>query len=161
MGVRLNGLKEWGTLPLHTVEYLILCVVAIVVFVFTGAAVYATFSAFENALYDIRYLFLLLWVMVIPMANLMVHALRPDKMAIQKPAKIAVLGSLIGVNILFALLFLLAELTYPDFLIHIGKPVFLIAFSVSLPIEPGVILGIMAAGTLTAAIRLIVVAVRK
>ena len=158
IGAYLNGLKARGTLPLHTVEYLILCVVAIVVFVFTGAAIFATFSAFENALYDIRYLFLLLWVMVIPMANLVVHAIRPDKLNLRKPVKLAILGCLMGANVVFALLFWLAEITYPDFLIHIGKPVFLIAFSVSLPIEPLVILGIMAAGTLTAAIRMVAVA---
>ena len=46
-------------------------------------------------------------------------------------------------------------------LIHIGKPVFLIAFSVSLPIEPGVILGIMAVGTLVLAVRMVLVAGRR
>jgi hypothetical protein len=59
------------------------------------------------------------------------------------------------------LLFLLLELTYPDFIVHIGKPLFLIAFSVSLPIEPGVILGIMALGTHIAAIRMILLAAKR
>ena len=62
---------------------------------------------------------------------------------------------------MFGLLFLILELTYPDFIVHIGKPLFLIAFSVSLPIEPGIILGIMALGTLVAAIRMIMVAAKR
>jgi cell division protein FtsL len=161
MGAWLNRLKQRGTLDLRVVEYLILCVLAIVVFVFTGAAVFSTFSAFENALYDVRYVFLLLWVMIIPMANLALLTLRPEKMKLRRPTKMIILGSGIGANLISGLLFLIAELTYPDFLIHIGKPVFLIAFSVSLPIEPGVILGIMAVGTLVLAIRMVLVAGRR
>ena len=154
----LEGLKQQGTLHLCVVEYVLLCVMAIVVFVFTGAAVYATFSAFANAFYDVRYIFLLIWVMLVPMANLAVLTLRPEKMKLRKRTKTLVLSSLILANVLFAWLFLILEKTYPDFLVHIGKPVFLIAFSVSLPIEPCVIFGIMALGTLTAALRLILAA---
>jgi hypothetical protein len=40
-------------------------------------------------------------------------------------------------------------------------PLFPIAFLVSLPIEPGIILGIMALGTLVAAIRMIMVAAKQ
>ena len=38
-------------------------------------------------------------------------------------------------------------------LIHIGKPLFLITFSISLPIEPCIIFGIMALATLILVIR--------
>ena len=160
VNARLNGLKQRETLRIHAVEYLLICVLAVVVFVFTGAAMYATFSAFENAFYDVRYIFLLVWVMLIPMANLAVLTLRPERKKLKKRTKLTILCSVMGANILFGLLFLLLELTYPDFLVHIGKPVFLIAFSVSLPIEPCVIFGIMALGTLVLAIRTVLL-VRK
>jgi hypothetical protein len=45
--------------------------------------------------------------------------------------------------------------------VHIGKPLFLIAFSVSLPIEMGVILGIMALGTVIMITKLIILLVKK
>lgn len=156
-GAFINSLKQRGTLSLHVPEYVALSVLAIVVFVFTGSGIYATFSAFENAFYDARYIYLLIWVAIIPMANLAVLTLRPEKQNISKRAKITALGAMIGANLIFGLLFLILELTYPDFLVHIGKPLFLIAFSVSLPIEPGVILGIMAIGSLIAAVRLALV----
>ena len=103
---------------------------------------------------------MLLWAGLIPMANLAVLTLKPENMVQRKPQKLGVLGSLIAANVLFGVAFLLLELTYPDFLVHIGKPVFLIAFSVSLPIEPGVILGIMLLGTVIAAVRMILVAAK-
>ena len=161
VGGFLDGLKSSGSLRICVLEYLLLCILAIVVFVFTGSAIYATFSAIENAFYDIRYIFLLLWVMLIPLGNLVLLTVKPEKMNISKRSKLLTLGIGICVNVIFALLFLIFELTYPDFLVHIGKPLFLIAFSISLPIEPGIILGIMAISSLVFLIRLILVAVKK
>jgi hypothetical protein len=160
-GAFLEGIKQRGTFRIRVIEYLALCVLAMMVFVFTGAAICATFTAWENALYDFRYVFLLIWVMLVPMANLIMLALKPEKAAQQKRTKLTVLSAWIGANLLFGLLFLILELTYPDFIVHIGKPLFLIAFSVSLPIEPGIILGIMTLGTLVAAIRMIMVAAKR
>lgn len=160
VGAFLTGLKQPGTLPVCLVEYLALCVLAIVVFVFSGAAITAAFTALENAFYDVRYVFLLIWVFAVPMANLVMLALKPERRLPKKSAKLTALGGWMGMNLVFGLLFLLAELTYPDFLVHIGKPLFLIAFSVSLPIEPGIILGIMALGTLVAAIRTVLAVCR-
>ncbi|MBO7296257.1 MAG: hypothetical protein J6V39_03270, partial [Clostridia bacterium] len=57
-GAFLEGIKQRGTFKIRVIEYLALCVLAIVVFVFTGAAICATFTAFENAFYDFRYVFL-------------------------------------------------------------------------------------------------------
>ena len=160
-GAFLEELKQRGTLHICVLEYLALCVLAIVVFVFTGAAICATFTSFRNAFYDVRYIFLLVWVMLIPMANLALLTVKPEKTKLSKRAKLLTLGLGIGANLLFGLLFLILELTYPDFLIHIGKPLFLIAFSISMPIEPAIILGIMALGTLVMAIRAVLVAVKK
>ena len=76
-------------------------------------------------------------------------------MNIPRRTKMVTLGVGVGLNILFGILFLIFELTYPDFLVHIGKPLFLITFSVSVPIEPVIILAIMALGTAVMVQRLI------
>ena len=160
-GAFLQSCKQQGTLRIRVWEYVLLCVLAFVVFVFTGAGICATFTALENALYDARYVFLLFWVALIPMANLAFLTLKPENMSLSKRKRLGVLGVLVVANLVFGLLFWVLELTKPDFLVHVGKPVFLIAFSVSLPIEPGVILGIMALGTVIAAVRMIRVAVKQ
>lgn len=154
----LDSVKQRGTVRVGVIEYVALCVLAIVVFVFTGAALTATFTALGNVRYDARYIFLLLWVGIVPLANLLLLVLKPERWQIQKRTKLALLGAGIGANVLFALLFLTLELTHPDFLVHVGKPLFLIAFSVSMPIEPAIILGIMALGTALLTVRLVLTA---
>ena len=151
----LYEIKQHGTLKLCVIEYIVLSIFAIVIFVFTGSAIYAVFSAFENAFYDLRYCYLLLWVMLIPLGNLLIVTLKPQKMQISKKTKVLTLVGGICANVIFGILFLIFELTKPDFLIHIGKPLFLITFSISLPIEPFVIFGIMALGSVVMTIRLI------
>ena len=154
-------LKQSGLFKLKIWEYLPFSVLAIVVFVFPGAAVTATFTAFSNAFYDFRYIFLLLWVGIIPLLNLAYLIAKPERRALPKWVRALVLGAGILLNVIFAALLLILELTYPNFMVHIGKPLFLIAFSVSLPIEMGVILGIQAVGTLAMAVKLILVFARK
>ncbi len=154
-------LKMPGKFKLRVLEYILLCILAIVVFVFSGASIYATFSAFENAFYDFRYIFLLLWVFILPMMNLGFLVFKPEKREISAKAKIITLCSGIAVNLIFGVLLLIFELTYPDFMVHIGKPIFLIAFSVSLPIEMGVILGIMVIGTISLVTKLTVLLIKK
>ncbi len=156
----LSKIKQTGAASIGIVEYIAICVMAIIVFVFTGAAITATFTAFANAFYDFRFVFLILWVMLIPMANLLLIALKPEKTRLSKRNKMIILGSGIGANVIFGLLFLIFELSYPDFLVHIGKPLFLIAFSVSMPIEPALILAIMLIGTVTFAVRILLLLVR-
>ena len=150
-----DNLKERGTVQVTLLEYILLSVLAIVAFVFVGAGITAAFTAFGNAFYDFRYIFLLLWVTCIPLANLLLLILKPEKTALSVRAKRALLGAGVGMNVIFGVLFLVFELTYPDFLVHIGKPLFLIAFSVSLPIEPAIILAVMALGTAVFAVRFV------
>ena len=150
----LEDVKLRGTVKVSTPEYVSLCVLAIIVFVFTGASITAIFTAFSNTFYDARYIFLILWVLLIPMGNLLILTLKPERSKLTKRKKLSILASGIGVNLLFGLLFLILELTSPDFLVLIGKPLFLIAFSVSLPIEPAIMFAIMAIGTVVMSIRL-------
>lgn len=156
-----KSLKIGEVFKLRIWEYLPFSVLAIVVFVFPGAAITATFTALSNAFYDFRYIFLLLWVGILPLMNLAYLVIKPEKLIKSKLATSLVLGAGILVNVIFALLLLVFELTYPDFIVHIGKPLFLIAFSVSLPIEMGVILGIQALGSVAMIIKLMLVLIKR
>ena len=153
-----DGTKERGKIKLALIEYIALCVPGVFALVFTASALCAAFCAFENAFYDVRFVLLIVFVMIIPLANIIVLALKPERMNIKKGAKLTALGLLIGANIVFGLLFLAAELTYPDFVVHIGKPLFPITFSVSLPVELVIIFATMLIGTVFATVRLIKVA---
>ncbi len=157
----IKSFEQSNLFKLKIWEYLPLCVLAILVFVFSGAAVTATFTALSNAFYDFRYVFLLLWVGLIPLINLAYLVAKPEKLIGSKLSAGLTLGAGIFTNVIFALLLLIFELTYPDFMVHIGKPLFLIAFSVSLPIEMGVILGIQAIGTVAMTTKLILTLVNK
>ena len=157
----IKSFKQNNLFRLKIWEYLPLCVLAILVFVFSGAAVTAAFTALSNAFYDFRYVFLLLWVGLIPLINLAYLVAKPEKLIGSKLGSALTLGAGIFINLIFASLLLIFELTYPDFMVHIGKPLFLIAFSVSLPIEMGVILGIQAIGTIAMTVKLILTFARK
>ena len=145
---RLDGLQQRGTLRLCVAEYLLLCVLAVLAFVFTGAGITAVFTSLSNMREDPSFLLLLIWVAVIPMMNLLLLACKPEGTCIPRKKKTLILSLAIGVNALFALALLILFLVHPDFMVHVGKPLFLIAFSVSLPIEMAVIYGIMATSSL-------------
>lgn len=154
------GLKQHGFFKLHILEYIAFCVLAIVAFVFLGAGITGIFTALSNAFYDFRYIYLILWAIIVPIMNLLYLVFKPERTKLSFGARAWVLGAGIGVNLIFSVLLLIFELTYPDFIAHVGKPIFLIAFSVSLPIEMGIILGFSAIGTVTMAVKLIIMIVK-
>lgn len=156
-----EDLKLRGTVKVGIIEYIVLSVFAVVIFVFAGAAIYAVFSAISNVFYDARYLFLVLWVLFIPMGDLLLVTLKPEKAQISRRKSLLILGSGISANIIFGVLFLVCELTSPDFMVHIGKPLFLITFSISLPIEACILLGITVASTLLLSARVLLTLKRK
>ena len=156
-----SGVKQHGIFKLNLIEYVALCVFAILVFVFVGSSVFATFSSYENALYDAKFAFLVLWLFIIPLMNLVYLALKPERLIEKKGAKIAVFASGIVVNLIFGALLFIFEAVHPDFMVHIGKPLFLIAFSVSIPIEMAVIVAMMAIGSIVMSAKLITVLVKS
>ena len=143
-----DAYNKQGACSLGLVEYLLLCVLAILTFVFVGAAI-CGMGAFENALYDGKFIFLWLWVLIVPLMNLLLLVFKPEKRAKTKRVKAAFLGSGIFVNLLFGILLWIFEVVYPDFIVHVGKPLFAIAFSVSLPIE---MVGLLAIGGISVAV---------
>lgn len=160
MGAFWQSCKQRGTLRIRVWEYVPLCLLAFFACMFTGSAISAACTAFANAFYDARYVFVLLWFMLIPMANLVVLTLKPERMQMPKRKKLAVLGSLLAANVIFGLLFWILEFTRPDFMVYVGKPMLPLTFLSSLPIEPGIAFGIMGIGSLVVAVRMIRVAVK-
>ncbi len=136
------AIKQTDTVNLNIVEYLPICILAILSFVFIGSSL-CCFNAIENALYDSKYVFLALWELLIPLTSLLLIVFKVEKRNIPKKAKLITLLSAIVLNLVFGILLLVFELTTPGFIIHVGKPLFMIAFSVSLPIEMLVLIAIM------------------
>lgn len=155
------GLKQHGFFKLHILEYIAFCVLAIVAFVFLGAGITGIFTALSNAFYDFRYIYLILWAIIVPIMNLLYLVFKPERTKLSFGARAWALGVGIGVNLIFSVLLLIFELTYPDFIAHVGKPIFLIAFSVSLPIEMGIILGFSAIGTVAMGVKLIIMVIKR
>ena len=153
-------LKQYGIFKLSIFEYLPLCVLAIIVFVFTGDTI-GSFNAIENVLYDAKYIYLVLWIFIVPLGNLLSLVIKPETRVSKKSVKISILSALIGVNVIFALLLFIFEKTSPDFIVGVGKPLFLIAFSVSIPIEMMILLAIGILSSIVYLSKIVYIAVKK
>ena len=148
--------KEWhrrGACSVHPAEYAAISILAVFALVFIGAAMGAH-RAIGNLFYDGRFLFLLAWVTVMPLGNLFCLVFKPHRWVKGKGKRAAVLLGGVVFNLLFAVLLGVCEGTSPGFIIHIGKPLFTVAFSVSLPIEMLVLLGIMGISSVAYLIKL-------
>ena len=93
--------------------------------------------------------------------NLAFLAINPEVPSIKKGAKIAALSAGIGVNLIFGALLIIFETISPDFMVHVGKPLFLIAFSVSMPIEMALIIAMLTIGTTAMVAKLILTSFKK
>lgn len=145
-----------GWVKTSVIEYIALSVIAILTFVFVGSAL-CCFNAIENTLYDAKYIYLVLWILIIPLFNLAMLTYKPEKRNFTQKTKLLFLILSILINVVFALLFVIFELTSPNFIVHVGKPLFMIAFSVSLPIEMAVIFGIMLISVTAYVVKLLIV----
>ena len=154
-------LKYKGTVKVGIIEYILLCVLAILVFVFVGAGISGVKNAVQNMFYDLKYAFLVVWVFLIPLLNLFILVAKPEKRLEKKRDKIIVLASAIAINVIFFALVIIFEKISPDYMVHLAKPLFTIAFSVSLPIEMLVLIGIMGISSLVFAVRMIIEIIKK
>ena len=146
--------EDYNVFKLNIVEYLLLSILAILAFLFVGAGL-SSFTSMQNALYDSKYIFLVAWVLLIPLLNLILLTFKFENRNIKNNIKLIILISGISINILFMFLVMIFEVIYPSYMVHIAKPIFMIAFSVSLPIEMLVILGIQLISTIVLIVRLI------
>ena len=160
---KFNELKvlfnEENSVKLNIIEYVLICIYAILVFVFIGSFINGL-KALSNILYDVKYIYLLLWVLI-PLINLIYLVFKFENKDFSKKNKVILLTSNIGINILFGLLLLVFELIYPSFIVQIGKPIFTIAFSVSLPIEMLVLLILQLISIIICSIKLIITLKKK
>ena len=130
-----------GYLKLKLVEYIPLAILGIFAFFTVGDFVSGLISI-ENMLFDAKYIFLLLWVLTIPTINLLSFVFKVEQKEILFRNKMIYLSSLILINMVFGLLLLVFEIVDPNFIVQVGKPLFPITFSVSIPIEIFILLAI-------------------
>ena len=148
-----DSFRQEGWAQMRVGEYALLGLAAIFAFLFAGSAICAL-NAMENILYDARFLFMWVWLFL-PAASVVALAIKPEKKQISKRKKVVFLAVAAGVNLLFNLAFLVFELVTPGFIIHMGKPMFSIAFSISFPVEPLVLVALTLTFAVLFAVKLI------
>lgn len=115
----------------------------------------------ENIFYDIKYLFLLLWVLLMPLFNLLCLLFKVETKISNQKNKVVYLLTSVSINVLFIALFFIFEALYPNYIANIGKPLFPITYSISLPLEMMIILGIQGFGCLVSLTKLVISLVKK
>ena len=126
---------------LNVLEYSLISILAILA-LFTIGDFVCGFNAIKNVFYDSKYIFLMLWVLIIPTGNLLSFVFKLENKFKSKLSKNIYLSSLILINLLFGILLWIFEVIDPSFIVNVGKPLFPIAFSISFPVEMLVLLGI-------------------
>ena len=117
-------------------------------------------NSVANALYDIKYLFLLIWVGLLPLMNLISMVFKFEGKIKSKKNKLLYLASIIVCNALFVGLFFAFEAMYPNFVVGVGKPLFPITYSISLPIEIMILIGVQAFSVVICLIKILVAAIK-
>ena len=118
-------------------------------------------NSIANALYDIKYLFLLIWVGLIPLMNLTGLLFKFENRIESKKNRILYLLSIICANALFIGLFFMFETIYPNFVVGVGKPLFPITYSISLPIEIMILIGVQVLSTVVCLIKVLITATKN
>ena len=139
-------LLETGRLNITVLEYIPYALLTILAGLFAGLFV-CGLSAIENVLYDAKYVYLLLWYLV-PCLSLICIVLKFENNFKKDSSKLAHLLSLVGLNVVFLVLFFVFEAIDPDFIVRVGKPLLPITFSVSMRIEIFVMMGTQGLGSL-------------
>ena len=152
--------KGYGYFHFNVVEYVFLSVLSILCLVFIGDF-FNSFVAIENILYDPKYIYLMLLVLLVPLSAIFFFYIKLENQPMQKKNKIIYLSIVIGINVILSSLLFIFEAFYPDYIIRIGKPLFVITFSISIPIEIIILLAISAITTIASVIKLILVHRRK
>lgn len=118
-------------------------------------------NSIANALYDIKYLFLLVWVGLVPLMNLICLVFKFENKIESKKNKLVYLLSIVGINALFVGLFFLFETMHPNFVVGVGKPLFPITYSISLPIEIMILIGVQTASSFVGLVKTLVALLKK
>ena len=153
--------RQTGAVSIGAIEYLFICIISIFPLVFIASAINGCINALENAMYDSKYIFLMLWIFLISIVNVGMLVYKIEKRKCRKSTKVSMLSVAIGLNILFGALVIIFERIYPNYMIYVSKPLFMIAFSVSLPIEQLLMFLIMGVSTIVFIIKLLIVICEK
>ena len=161
---RFSSLKEnhysLGFVKLNSVEYIFMSILAILS-LFTVGDFICGLNAIRNALYNPKYIYLLLWLLIIPTMNLVSFVFKFEDIIKLKLYKTIYLSSLMIVNIIFGLLLVIFEIIDPSFVVAVGKPLFPIAFSISFPVEVAVLIGIGILSVIIDMVKMILLLVKK
>jgi hypothetical protein len=153
LGIFEKYLAHYGVIKVNIIEYILLCILGILTNVFIGSY-FIGIDSIENALYDGKYIYMLLLILIIPLMNFLTLLIKPNNI-IKNKKKLTLLIPL-SVNILFLGLFILFEAIYPSFMVNIAKPLFPITFSVSLPIEMLIIILIISISSIIYTVKLFI-----
>lgn len=93
---------------------------------------FASFNSLKNVLINANYIFLIFAVLV-PFYNVIYFTYNYFKNKTYKSNLIYTIIT-ISLNFLFLFIFLILELTSPNFVVQVGKPLFLIDFALSIPV---------------------------
>ena len=154
-----DELCEVSKLDIKILEYLPYAILCILSCLFAGLFV-CGLSALSNILYDVKYIYLLLWYLL-PCITLICLVFKFENKMKTKTIKVSYLVILISVNAIFALLYFIFEKFDPDFVVRIGKPLLPITFSISQRIEFLILIVTQSIGSLICLIKAVVILLKK
>lgn len=149
-----NTFKYYGYFKFKLYEYILLSILAILCFVFIGDFV-NSFCAIENIIYDPKYIFLMLFVLLIPLTSLITLFVKPECIMQGKKSKIIYFSIVAAINVILVALLFIFEAIDPNFIVRVGKPLFVITFSISIPIEIIILLATAVITTAAAVVKMI------
>ena len=149
-----------NTFKLSVFEYLPLCIISLLIFFFAGDAA-SGLLMIENVVYDPKYIFILLWLLLGTMGNLLSYVFKVENKINEKKNKVLYLLANILVNVILVALYIVFDKTSPDYIPQIAKPLFPITFSKSIPIEMMFVFGLQALAILAVLVKLVIVLLKK
>ena len=137
-----------------------MCVIALLSFFFVGDFA-SGLLMLENVIYDPKYIFVLLWLVLIPMGNLFCYTFKFETRIHNKSNKLLYLGLLLLANIIIFGLEVLFEAIHPNYIVDVAKALFPITFSASIPVEMMMIYAIQAIAVFIIIIKVIYYSLSK
>ena len=149
-----DAFASYGFFKFNLVSKIFVTILALITMVFIGDFL-NSFSAIGNAAYDGKYIFLILMIFVIPLMNFVYFLTTPKVRSISKKTNLIIHSCVMGVNVLFAILLIAFTFGFPDFVVGVGKPLFPLDYTISIPVGPYLILIIIVVSTIIQTINLV------
>ena len=130
---------SYGFFKFNIFESIIVAILGVLTSIFIGDF-FNGLNTLENASIDGKYVFLLIFILVIPLMNFVYFLTKPQSRNLQEKNKAILYGVNIGVNILLVTLFISFVFTYEDFVADIGRNLFPVDYTLSIPFGPYILL---------------------